>query len=160
MKDIEGFENYAITSCGKVWNKKRKIWQKQRYDKDGYLRVNLTKDGKQYTRFIHQLVALAYIDNPEGKPTVNHKDENKEHNWVGNLEWMTIGENVRYGTGKQRAGLSKRKAVRCVETGEEFDSAITAAAALKCSREAVNHCLRGKTKTCMGYHWEYVKESV
>lgn len=54
MRDIKGFEGiYAITSCGKVWSYKRKIFLSPRYDKDGYLRVNLRKDNKAYTRFIH-----------------------------------------------------------------------------------------------------------
>lgn len=58
MRDIPGFEGlYAATSCGKIWSHRRKIFLKQRYDKYGYLRVGLRKDGKLYTRYVHQLVA-------------------------------------------------------------------------------------------------------
>ena len=160
MVDIKGFEGlYAITSCGKVWSYKRKQFNAPRYDKDGYLRVNLFKDGKQYTRFIHQLVAQAYISNPEGKATVNHKDEVKTHNWVGNLEWMTIKENVNYGTGRKRAAVKRSKAVRCVETGEVFANANEAAAAFNCASAGIAKCCRGKQLTCLGKHFEYVKES-
>lgn len=47
---------------------------------------------------VHRLVADAFIPNPEGKSTVNHKDENKENNCADNLEWMTFAENTQYGT--------------------------------------------------------------
>jgi len=44
-------------------------------------------DGKRKTRFIHQLVGLSWIDNPDNLPLLNHKDENKTNNCVENLEW-------------------------------------------------------------------------
>lgn len=95
MKDIKGFEGqFAITSCGKVWSYKTNKFRKTHLDKDGYERITLRNsvDGKDYGFGIHRLVAEAYIPNPEGKPTVNHNDEVKTHNWVGNLTWMTMKE--------------------------------------------------------------------
>jgi hypothetical protein len=67
------------------------------------LRCNLSSGGVHKTILIHKIVAEAFIPNPEGKETVNHKDECKTNNHYTNLEWLTVGENVRYGTRVARA---------------------------------------------------------
>lgn len=76
--------------------------------KESYITCVLTKCGKHRTFRIHQLVAEAFIPNPEGKPCVNHKDGNKQNNHVENLEWCTHSENNvhAFKTGLQKA---KRK---------------------------------------------------
>lgn len=61
-------------------------------DKDGYLRVCLSRQGERHCYFVHRLVASAYISNPENKPTVNHIDGNKLNNNYTNLEWATQKE--------------------------------------------------------------------
>jgi hypothetical protein len=76
-------------------------------------------------------VAEAFIPNPDNLPTVNHKDEDVTHNELSNLEWMTIGDNVRYGTGSERSAAKRCKSVRCVETGEVYPSITEAAKAIK-----------------------------
>ncbi|BDH82568.1 HNH endonuclease [Lactococcus lactis] len=51
-------------------------------------RYGFTLDnGKRVMPFIHQLVAQAFIPNPEGLPNVKHIDGNKSNNYVGNLRW-------------------------------------------------------------------------
>jgi hypothetical protein len=63
---------------------------KKRKKQDGYLKLNLRS--KQYS--VHQLVALAFIPNPENKTQVNHKDGDKIHCHELNLEWATNSENI------------------------------------------------------------------
>ena len=58
---------------------------------NSYIRVSLG-NGKSYA--VHRLVAEAFLPNPEGKKTVNHKDGNKSNNRLDNLEWNTHSENV------------------------------------------------------------------
>ena len=64
----------------------------------GYLRVSLNQNGKIKKEQVHRLVAQAFIPNPNQLPEVNHKDENKLNNYVGNLEWCTSKYNCNYGT--------------------------------------------------------------
>lgn len=87
--------DYSITKDGKVfshkWGKKREL--KQYESKQGYFKVWLyTSEGKRKMWFVHRLVALMFIANPEDKPTVNHIDGNTKNNSVENLEWATHKE--------------------------------------------------------------------
>ncbi len=60
----------------------------------GYLQIRLSKDSSTKRRHIHDLVAEAYIPNPENLSEVNHKDHNKLNNLVENLEWITHKDNM------------------------------------------------------------------
>lgn len=103
QKLIEGCPGYAITSDGQVWSFKTNKYLKQKIDRYGYPCVSLSINNKNKTMTVHRLVAEAFIPNPDNKPTVNHKDENKLNNSVNNLEWMTVAENNCYGTHYQRS---------------------------------------------------------
>ena len=62
----------------------------------GHLFLYLCRNGERKKFFVHRLVAVAFIPNPQMKLLVNHIDEVKHNNIVTNLEWMTEGENTRY----------------------------------------------------------------
>lgn len=110
IKPVVGFEGlYSVTSCGKVWSHKRNKWLEGSISKDGYPRVSLQKDRKAYTIERHRLVAMAYINNPNDFPEVNHKTEDKTKNYVNGLEWCTHQYNMNYGTCTERARESRRK---------------------------------------------------
>jgi hypothetical protein len=71
----------------------------------GYLVVALCVDGKQDTRKVHQLVAQAFIPNPDNKYAVDHIDRNKVHNHVSNLRWATKSENQINTAGRSNTGM-------------------------------------------------------
>ena len=154
MKEIKNYEGlYGITSCGKVWSYRSLKFLKPSLKNNGYLEVRLCKDGVKKAYLIHRLVAEAYIPNPEGKATVNHKDEIKTHNYINNLEWMTSAENNAYGTRTKRT----QKPVYCEELGRKFDSVSLAAKELNIGRSNIGACCRGERKTAGGYHFSFVE---
>lgn len=65
-------------------------------DKNGYKRVTFSHKGERHSYPVHRLVAMAYIPNPEDKPTVNHRNGIKDDNRVENLEWATQKEQKRH----------------------------------------------------------------
>lgn len=97
-KDIQGYEGaYKVSSTGKVLSVRRSKLLKGKLDKDGYVEYCLCLDGTRAYRRAHRLVALAFLDNPNELPLVNHKDLDKSHNAVCNLEWCTPTYNVVHG---------------------------------------------------------------
>lgn len=147
MKKIKGFENYGITSCGRVWSFKSNKFLKPRINRYGYFQVSLCGNGKK-TAMIHRLVAEAYIPNPNNYDTVDHIDNIKAHNYIGNLQWLTHADN-------NIKGHSKK--IRCVELDIVFPSQRAAAEHFGCTPTNISHCLRGKTKTACGFHWEVIE---
>lgn len=97
-KRISGFEDYEISTTGKVMSYKSVTPRilKPRITHDGYVWYTLTKNGKGHTKRANRLVAEAFIPNPESKPTVNHVDGNKLNNNVDNLEWATREEQMQH----------------------------------------------------------------
>jgi len=57
---------------------------------------------------------------------------------------------------KNRKG-NRCKAVRCIETGEIFESAIAAARSLGEKGSHIHEVCDGKRKKALGYHWKWVK---
>ena len=119
-KDIKDYEGlYKISNYGRVKsvcraipfiNKngiksqisfKEKI-KSQSDNGHGYCKVELSKNNKFTNKYVHILVAEAFIPNPLNLPTINHKDENKANNSVFNLEWCSFQYNNLYGTARQR----------------------------------------------------------
>ena len=144
MRDIKGYEGiYAITSCGRVWSYRSKKFLKPNTDKDGYEYVILQLNKNKKTIKIHRLVAETYIPNPDNLPQINHKDEVRNHNWINNLEWCDAKYNTRY---------SKAKKVKCIETGEIFESRTDAAKKVNRSPGSISDAIKTGYK-CAGFHW-------
>lgn len=100
-KDIPGFEGlYKASNLGNVWSVKNDKQMSKVVGTCGYEQLSLMKDGKQCGRFVHRLVAQAWLPIPEHlngkKAIVDHIDFNRTNNNKENLRWVSYSENHRH----------------------------------------------------------------
>lgn len=109
IRDFKGL--YQVSNFGRVKSLKRMVIYNEKsksknyhhtifekikiptIKKNGYLQILLCKNNKNYNKYVHRLVAEAFIDNPNNLKTVNHKNLNKQDNRVENLEWCSYADN-------------------------------------------------------------------
>ena len=175
-KDIAGFEGfYKVSDKGRIYSVERKDSRGQRcggrilkpkHSRGGYLMVHLYKNGKMKAKSVHRLVAEAFLPNPNGLPQVNHRDEVKDNNNVGNLEWCDSKYNINYGTLLERSAQAQSKKVRAVnvKTGEVLTFNSTREAGRKgYDQSNVAKACKGAYNTggenlYRGYQWSYEKD--
>ena len=151
-------KHYQISTFGRIksFKKGHEKILKPFVDKDGYLSIALSKDGKIRKFKIHRLVAQAFIANLEDKPQINHRDGNKMNNHVDNLEWNTNRENnlhaIRIGLRKYQKNsnraLTDEQVVWCRKVHIPFDSEFGSTALANIfgiSQPCMNAILHGKT---------------
>jgi len=95
--EIPGYPGYRASRDGHVWSTYSNKWLCEMLHRRGYPQVLLKIDKSTYRlRYVHRLVALAFIPNPKLMTQVNHIDGNKQNNCVDNLEWVDNLENARH----------------------------------------------------------------
>jgi len=94
IRPIPEWPEYGASRDGRIWSYRNQIWRVPRRGNFGYLRVNLSVDGKVKTLKVTRLVASAWLPNPHNFRVVNHKDSNPSNDHVDNLEWCTDLHNV------------------------------------------------------------------
>ena len=96
-KDIKDYEGlYKVSNYGEVYSVKRGRCLNPREAGGGYLRVQLSKNGKITQPSVHRLVLMNFTQKSEWKDIPNHLDFNPKNNKLDNLEWATRSENARY----------------------------------------------------------------
>lgn len=143
----------------------------QHADADGYLEVNLSKCGEVKQFRVHRLVCSAFLNNPNNLPVVNHKDLNKTNNCVENLEWCTQQYNVIHAicnghkaniskSGRKRIveGAKKHnsKPIKCITTGQEFESVTAACKQLSLSPDTIIRSAKNAIFTRSGLKFKYI----
>ncbi len=176
-KDIPGYEGlYQVSNigCVKSYSKVvrsrggfRTIPQKlltpqTNKKKYFYYFVRLYKNGIVKPFFVHRLVALAFIPNPQNLPQVNHKDGNKYNNKVENLEWCTASENMRHAfvSGLKYPKITHYRGVKAFRLSDnsfvgEFNSQHEAAKKLGLNVAHICSVLHGRCKHTCGYYFKY-----
>tara|TARA_R110000744_G_scaffold3002_1_gene11813 strand:+ start:253 stop:720 length:468 start_codon:yes stop_codon:yes gene_type:complete len=92
---VDGFPSYVIHPCGTILRiYKNKTKEMKPSKQNGYMRVSLYKDVKRKTFYIHRLLALHFIPNPENKPCIDHINGIRDDNRLENLRWVTNKENM------------------------------------------------------------------
>lgn len=174
-RNIKGFEGcYMVSNLGRVkrigfyrnqsstWEHEEKIL-KAGDNGRGYLFVNLSMNNKQYHRYVHRLVAEAFIPNPENKATVNHIDCNRHNNNVKNLEWATYRENNDYALKVMREQGENKRNNKASKPIIQYDLDMNFISEYPSVREAerqlgykgISACLVGKQKTVHGHIFKY-----
>lgn len=94
IRTVEGKTTFTEKHGTRHW---RQRTLKQKTDKQNSKRVTLWKDGKSKEHLVARLVAAAFHGLPPEGYTVNHIDGNRLNNCEGNLEWLSLGDNIRHG---------------------------------------------------------------
>ena len=119
-----------------------------------YVRVNIQKHA------LHRLVALAFLENIDNKPFVNHIDGNKTNNCLDNLEWVTCSENNSHA---HKIGLTKGYTRKIIQYDLEmnkinnFVSIIEASNTLNITYSGIKAVLYNKQHTSGGFIFKYLE---
>ncbi len=107
IEDVQ--ERYAVSNFGRVIDLKNLKYLTINDNGAGYKNVSLLgPKSKQRVRYVHRLVAQAFIENPENLPQVGHKDHTRSNNVVDNLYWTTQKQNTADGIQAGRINAKKR----------------------------------------------------
>lgn len=156
-RQCDKFNNYEVSSEGRVRNKKTGRIIKTSINERGYEYVCLRDNGLQYTRRVHRLIADSFIEGDHDKLDVAHLDGDRSNNRVDNLIVKTRSENMQDSFRKGRRQTHRMKRIMCVETGEIFESITDCAKKMGTSREAVSRCVNNQALANKdGYHFKVI----
>jgi hypothetical protein len=107
---VKGFENFAVSNFGRVFNIFSGRMINSFKSNTGYLRIQLRNEKGYKNFYVHRLVLLNFIGEKKGL-VVNHKNGDKFDNRFENLEWVTQSENVLH---SYRTGLRKDNSYKVI----------------------------------------------
>lgn len=146
--------------------KQRESGKAKKRGKTKYLMVTLYDNGKGVNVETHRLVATAFIENPQQKKQVNHKDGNGQNNHVDNLEWVTESENAKHSVevlGHNPKEWKAKKILQKTLDGElvkEWESTWEVQRQLGFCQVSISRCCRRKKKSGImyGYLWDFAEQ--
>lgn len=164
-KDVVGYEGlYKVSNLGNVYSNYTHRNLCCGKTQDGYVYASLTKNKHRNNKFVHRLVAEAFIDNPDNLPVVNHKDENPQNNNVCNLEWCSYKYNATYNNAHIKRGDNMSKPVYAYDKNgtliKKYKSAREAHRETGFSHGDISQCCNGYRYALNDTVWSYVELSV
>ena len=171
-KPVNEFPNYHISTFGNIKNVITNKPLKTSL-KGGYLSVSLVNNYNRSSYKISRLVALTFIENPENKLEVNHKDKNKLNNKIDNLEWMTRQENNIHRCQGINITTNKNKALYKIDKNngqilESYNSIEEAAnwafnsgftKTVHNGRNSIGNCICGLSNSAYGFKWKLINNN-
>lgn len=175
LKDIPGYEGiYAASDDGHIWSYKTNKFLSEHISTSGYLSVHIITDTDKIIT-VHRLVAMAFIENKENKPTVDHIDRNILNNKPSNLRWATISEqnknrewSEKRAESAKKGGLAISKRIECRDKNnhsiliQTFSSAYQAAIQMfndPQKNSLIHRCAKGQKNSAYGYWWCYIEDN-
>lgn len=169
--EVKSIERIIYRKDGSPLPLKEKIIKHLINNKTGYYQVGLYLKNGYFRKYVHRLVAEAFIPNPENKPCIDHIDGDKNNNHVSNLRWCTYKENMNNKITKKRIsenkkGKNHKKRVNPVaqydlKTNEiinTYESAMQASIATNINYVGIWNALTKRKCTKNGYSW-YTKSA-
>ncbi len=167
---VEDFPGYFVSDKGRVrstllWRGTTERILKPGGNGVGYDFVYLSRNKRAFKRYVHRLVAAAFIPNPLTLPEVNHENGIRNDNRASNLTWVTSKQNTTHMyevLGATPANERNRKTYLVWREGEEpyrVENLTTFARerALNrsnCTQVALGHRLHHK-----GWHFAYADKA-
>ena len=166
-RTIDGYEDYQVSNFGRVKSLKNSKEQilRPRVNGKGYLDVILCKDRKRKHMTVHRLVANAFLQNPDNLPVINHIDENKQNNFVSNLEWCTYSYNNSYNNRAKKIGEQLTNGPLSKQVGQfslngeliKIWTSLNEAKRNGFNKGNICSCCQGRLKTNAGFIWKYIE---
>ena len=178
-KQIQGFKPiYQVSSTGRIRSIERNTNDNGGvlHRKERILRVSVSRlgyhiaylydvNGRKRTIPVHQIVARAFISNPENKPEIDHIDGDKSNNRPENLRWVTHKENCSNPVTAQKQkkyieeSAKHRRAILAFDLNGKFvgewPTLTKAAKETGTCRHSISYAANGKYKTANNLIWRY-----
>lgn len=167
-KRIWDVPNYWVSTKSRVWSAASSSFIEGTPLKNGHIDISLRYDGRRIHRYLHRLVAEAFIPNPHGYPEVRHLNDDPSDNEIENLAWGTQYDNVhdcirnghfRYFTRKdiERANETRRTPIVAIRLRDGknscFISQQEASRQLGIDQSSINAVIHGRNKSAGGYYF-------
>lgn len=153
--EVKGFPDYAVSSHGRVKNLKFDRVLRQTTTSYGKRQVMLRRDGVVYGKYVHRLVAEAFITEFTDDVSIRHHDGDGGNNLVTNLRFR---RGRRLGRMVTKPPKAVYRRLRVVETNQIFRTVHDCARHLKTDPSTIYKVLRGEREHHLGLTFEYYFE--